>query len=240
MPVIRPNILLRHCYTTALSFFACNEPAFVVPVCQPGLSFKTGLSRVSANRGRELSMRSDCPTTPRVSLIVPVYNGGDRFRACLQSLAQIAPQSLEVIVVADGDTDGSWQVAQDWGARVLRLSSPSGPARARNLGAKEARGDILLFIDADVTVPRNIIEHITTIMSAEPHVAAVIGSYDDHPAATNFLSQYKNLFHHYVHQTSSQDASTFGGLVARFVVMFFSQWVDSMSAIASPPSRILN
>lgn len=45
----------------------------------------------------------------------------------------------------------------------------------------------------------------------EPDLAAVFGSYDDAPAATNFLSQYKNLFHHYVHQTACEEASTFFG-----------------------------
>jgi hypothetical protein len=42
-------------------------------------------------------------------------------------------------------------------------------------------------------------------------LAAVIGSYDDEPFEPNFLSQYKNLLHHYVHQTANRDASTFWG-----------------------------
>lgn len=45
----------------------------------------------------------------------------------------------------------------------------------------------------------------------EPELAAVFGSYDDEPTATNFLSQYKNLFHHYVHQTAREEAYTFWG-----------------------------
>jgi glycosyltransferase involved in cell wall biosynthesis len=63
------------------------------------------------------------------------------------------PQPLELIVVADGDTDSSWQVAKHRGAPVIRLASSHGPAYARSLGAKETREDILLFVDADVTVP---------------------------------------------------------------------------------------
>ncbi len=46
-------------------------------------------------------------------------------------------------------------------------------------------------------------------VSEEPDLAAVFGSYDDEPAAPNFLSQYKNLFHHFVHQQGSAEASTF-------------------------------
>ena len=45
----------------------------------------------------------------------------------------------------------------------------------------------------------------------DPGLAAAIGSYDDAPGETNFLSQYKNLLHHYVHQTGNPEASTFWG-----------------------------
>jgi hypothetical protein len=47
--------------------------------------------------------------------------------------------------------------------------------------------------------------------SGEPDLVALFGSYDDAPAATNFLSQYKNLLHHYMHQTAREEASTFWG-----------------------------
>jgi glycosyltransferase involved in cell wall biosynthesis len=78
-------------------------------------------------------------STPRtaltVSLIILVYNGGANFRACLTSITQAVPQPLELLVVADGDTDGSREVATAFGARVLALPFPDGPARARNVGA---------------------------------------------------------------------------------------------------------
>lgn len=50
-----------------------------------------------------------------------------------------------------------------------------------------------------------------TLFSRELDLAALIGSYDDAPGATNFLSQYRNLLHHYVHQTGNEEASTFWG-----------------------------
>jgi cellulose synthase/poly-beta-1,6-N-acetylglucosamine synthase-like glycosyltransferase len=49
------------------------------------------------------------------------------------------------------------------------------------------------------------------VFTSEPNLTAVFGSYDDEPAAQNFLSQYKNLLHHYVHQTAREEASTFWG-----------------------------
>jgi glycosyltransferase involved in cell wall biosynthesis len=148
---------------------------------------------------------------PTVSVIIPVHNGGDNFRRCLLSVKELKPSPEEVIVVADGDTDGSWELAEGFDLQVLRRSSPGGPAKARNLGAHNAKGDILLFIDADVTVPYDTIEKVVNFFQIFPDLDALIGSYDDEPFETNFLSQYKNLLHHYVHQTSNREASTFWG-----------------------------
>lgn len=152
------------------------------------------------------------PSQPlSISVVIPVYNGGESFRRCLDSLKQSSRQPDEVIVVADGDTDGSCQTAKDFGAKVFRYDSAGGPARARNRGAQMAQGDILFFIDADVTVGRNTVLSVEKAFQQDVNLAALIGSYDDQPGADNFLSQYKNLFHHYTHQVSSEKASTFWG-----------------------------
>jgi glycosyltransferase involved in cell wall biosynthesis len=146
-----------------------------------------------------------------VSIIVPVHNGGEKFRMCITSLAACDPSPEEVIVVADGESDGSWRLAQEFGWRVLKTPETGGPARARNLGAKNAAGDILFFIDADVTVSSDAVARVKSAFRDDPRLVATIGSYDAEPFETNFLSQYKNLFHHFVHQESSTDASTFWG-----------------------------
>lgn len=146
---------------------------------------------------------------PTISVVIPVCNGGSSFRQCLASLTAASTKPDEIIVVADGDTDGSWRVAEDFGAQVLRLPATSGPARARNCGARIARGDLLVFLDADVAIHSDVFERIVAAYANEPELAAVFGSYDDAPAETNFLSQYKNLFHHYVHQAAREQASTF-------------------------------
>jgi len=125
------------------------------------------------------------------------------------SVAACTPPPEEVIVVADGDTDGSWRVAEEYGTQVLRMPTPGGPARARNLGAGEAKGDILFFVDADVTIPQDAISQVAGAFQDDSELSAIFGSYDDAPFETNFLSQYKNLFHHYVHQGAKEDASTF-------------------------------
>ena len=147
-----------------------------------------------------------------ISVVVPVYNGGESFRQCLRSLSALNPPPMEVIVVADGDTDGSWQMAEEFGNKVIRLpTSSGGPARPRNIGALQAKGDYLFFVDADVCVRPETVSQVAEMFHRYPDLTALIGSYDDTPAAKNFLSQYKNLFHHYVHQKAQQEASTFWG-----------------------------
>ncbi|AFY59002.1 putative glycosyltransferase [Rivularia sp. PCC 7116] len=146
-----------------------------------------------------------------VSVIIPVYNGGTNFRHCLSSLTQVVTPSTEIIVVADGDTDGSSLVAEEFGLKVIKLPISGGPGRARNLGAWAAKGDIIFFVDADVVISQKAISQVQRAFDAQPDLAAVIGSYDDAPGASNFLSQYKNLFHHYTHQKAREEASTFWG-----------------------------
>lgn len=146
-----------------------------------------------------------------VAVIIPVYDGGAKFRASLDSIRRAVPPPNELIVVGDGDTDGSSQYAEAAGISVYRFPTPGGPGRARNLGASRAKSDILFFIDADVTVPEDIIRRVNEIFAQHSEVSAIIGSYDDQPTEPNFLSQYRNLLHHYVHQNGREEASTFWG-----------------------------
>jgi len=145
----------------------------------------------------------------RISVITPVHDGGDAFRACMAGLAACKPPAHELIVVADGGRDESAALATAAGARVIALPAAVGPARARNVGAAAATGDVLLFVDADVVVPPGLVGRVAAFLQEHPGIAAVIGSYDDAPADPGFLSQYRNLLHHYVHQTGREEASTF-------------------------------
>jgi GT2 family glycosyltransferase len=146
----------------------------------------------------------------QISVVIPAYNGGTQLDDCLNALARVATAPAEVIVVDDGSTDGSIQrVAEhNAGVRILATSGRLGPAAARNIGAQAATGDIVFFLDADVCVHADAIERLDTAFS-DPAIDAVIGSYDDDPSSRDFLSQYKNLMHCFVHQTARSEASTF-------------------------------
>jgi len=114
-----------------------------------------------------------------------------------------------VTVVDDLSSDDTVSVSESLGARVCRLSENSGPSRARNVGAAEARGEYLFFIDADVRIHPGAVWRAVRILDEDPSAAAVFGSYDDRPQARGLPTEYKNLLHHFVHQTGKRQASTF-------------------------------
>jgi len=66
--------------------------------------------------------------------------------------------------------------------------------------------NLILFIDADVCVQPNTLSRVIRSFEADPDQAALFGSYDDTPAKQDFLSQYRNLMHHFVHQRSRHEA----------------------------------
>ena len=147
-----------------------------------------------------------------IAIIIPVHNGGDAFRQCLDGIAALATPPSELIVVPDGESDGLWRVAESYGARVLAPGMGSrGPAFARNRGAEAARSEILFFVDADAVVHPDALDEIETAFTEDVALDAVIGSYDDTPGYPDFLSQYRNLLHHYTHQMASEEATTFWG-----------------------------
>ena len=160
--------------------------------------------------------------SPLISVITPVYNGGYPFVSCLLAMSQTEFEDWELIVVDDGCTDESIAIAEKFGAKILKTTGREGPGSARNLGAIEAKGEYLCFIDADCEVQVNAIAKLAQTLQSQPEIDALFGSYDDAPKAVNFVAQYKNLMHHYTHQRGNGEASTFWagfGVVKRSVFL---------------------
>ena len=166
---------------------------------------------------------------PRISVIIPAYNAASYLRTCLDRLER-STAPFECIVVDDGSTDDTAEVAARFKATVLHVPVRSGPAHARNLGARKAQGEILFFIDADVCVYPTTLARISSDFAENPEVDAVIGSYDDSPEAQDFLSQYKNLMHCYTHQHGNRQACTFWsgcGAIRKSVFLQYSGFDES-------------
>lgn len=150
-----------------------------------------------------------------ISVVIPVYNGAATLRATLRALQESTRRPDQILVVDDGSTDDSARIAATFGVTVLSTRGRCGPAAARGLGAEEATGDVLLFLDADVCVhpgtadSPGTVAQIGRLLEDRSDVDAVFGSYDTRPTAPNFVSQWKNLSHHFVHQHGAADAQTF-------------------------------
>jgi glycosyltransferase involved in cell wall biosynthesis len=145
----------------------------------------------------------------RISIIVPVYNGSNALPECLAALKASACPDTEIIVVDDASTDDTPLLAERAEVKVIRLAKNSGPAVARNRGARHAQGEILFFVDADVVLAPAALNRVSKAFQEQPDLAAVFGSYDAQPRASGVISQYRNLLHHFVHQNGHSEASTF-------------------------------
>ena len=148
-------------------------------------------------------------TAADVAVVVPVGGAAPTWARAAESLGRLGPPPGEIVAVIDGPDEAQAAVAAAIGATVLVLDERGGPARARNRGARAAGRPILLFVDADVEVPVDLAARVAGFFTAHPEVAAVFGSYDAQPAAPGLVSQFRNLLHHFVHQTSCETASTF-------------------------------
>jgi GT2 family glycosyltransferase len=124
---------------------------------------------------------------PTLTAIVPATDAPPTLGACLAAIQAATDAPEQVVVVTEGD----------------------GPADARNAGAREAAGDILVFVDSDVLPHIDAFARIRAAFDADPDLAAVFGSYDDRPAAPGVISAFRNLLHHHIHQQGAGVASTF-------------------------------
>jgi glycosyltransferase involved in cell wall biosynthesis len=115
-----------------------------------------------------------------VSIIIPTFNGASRIGNCLDALVhQTAGRDAEILVVNDGSTDNTADVVARYSDVRLITQSNAGPAAARNRGAQEARGTIILFTDDDC-VPMS--EWLAAMIEPfkDPDVVGVKGVYRTH------------------------------------------------------------
>jgi cellulose synthase/poly-beta-1,6-N-acetylglucosamine synthase-like glycosyltransferase len=115
--------------------------------------------------------------TIQASVVVPVRNGEKVLPRCLGSLLEqtVSRSDYEIVVVDDGSTDRTFQVARDFGVRLVS-QPPQGPSVARNRGVEEALAPIVLFTDADCAPARDWIERMLEPFE-DPEVAGVKGTY---------------------------------------------------------------
>jgi GT2 family glycosyltransferase len=145
-----------------------------------------------------------------LAVIIPARNAAATLAQSLQALfAQISADD-EVVVVDDFSTDDTCDVAARFNVKLIKLPRHMGASAARNRGVELTHAPLLFFCDADVVLAPGALARAKAIMS-HPEVGALIGSYDDDPAAPTTISRFKNLAHHHFHQRSRAEATTFWG-----------------------------
>ena len=125
----------------------------------------------------------------KLSAIIPATDQPSTLAACEKAIAESQERPDEVVIVRD--------------------PSFGGPAQGRNLGAQQATGDVLVFVDADVEVHPDAFSLIRAAFERDAELTGVFGSYDDDPERHGLVSDFRNLLHHHVHQEGAGEAITF-------------------------------
>lgn len=115
-------------------------------------------------------------SAPVVSVVVPTSNRALYLEVALASLArQDLEEPYELIVVDDGSTDSTAEVAEAEGARLLRHDPPRGANAARNAGVRAAGADLIALVDDDVSAPRGWLRALVEGARRHPHAEAFGG-----------------------------------------------------------------
>ena len=104
---------------------------------------------------------------PTISVIIPACRAGGTLPACVAAVKKSADDDVEIIVVGDASPDGTPAVAKEPGCKAIRMEKRSGAAACRNTGAAAASGDVLVFVDAEMTVCDDALLKIRTAFERE-------------------------------------------------------------------------
>ena len=112
---------------------------------------------------------------PLVSIVVPIYNTAKYLPACLDSIINQTYQNLEIILVDDGSTDNSYQIAKDYAKKDSRIKlihqKNAGQSAARNAGLTKSTGNFIGFIDSDDEVKPNFIKSLLELYTNNISIA---------------------------------------------------------------------
>ena len=121
----------------------------------------------------------------KVSVIIAAFNEERNIGACLKTILDQSYQNTEVIVVDDGSTDQTIKIVEQFPIKLFRLSH-RGAAKTRNYAADKASGDLLVFVDADMTFSRNFIRELV-----QPILA---GKYKGTFSKEEYISNWDNIW----------------------------------------------
>lgn len=114
-------------------------------------------------------------TKPKISIIVPVYNGEEYLERCIDSIISAAEgHNIELILIDDGSVDNSAGIAQEYcddfpWIKLIRQSN-QGPSAARNIGLDLAKGEYIGFVDCDDSISNNYFSELLKVCASNPDI----------------------------------------------------------------------
>lgn len=127
------------------------------------------------------------------SVIIPTHNAVDTLVPLLASIAPQVSDSVEVLVIDDGSTDDTAARVADFPITYIALDKNAGPAAARNQGAAMARGEWLIFTDADTVFQADTLDQIRVALE-QCRGDGLVGTYAGKPANAGLIPRYKALW----------------------------------------------
>ena len=149
-------------------------------------------------------------TSAVLSIIVPAHECAEDLKACLLALesSTLSRRSWELIVIVDGSSDETSVVAAQHANLVIRLpGDPLGPDYARNRGVEVSRGDVLVFVSADVCVRPDALELFAEALT-DDGVGAVSGMYEYEPRG-HPLTDFQALYNQFIRDRAAGEVDAF-------------------------------
>ncbi|MEK7607228.1 MAG: glycosyltransferase family 2 protein [Patescibacteria group bacterium] len=114
-----------------------------------------------------------------ISVVIPAYNAEKTLARCLASLRHQTMREYEIVIVNDGSRDGTARVAEQWKATLAQAGIPltviyqdnAGANAARNRGARQARGEYIIFFDADIVAAPAMLERMMNALKTHPEAS---------------------------------------------------------------------
>lgn len=157
---------------------------------------------------------------PNISLVIPAWNAENTIEDCLLSAIKAKLSPDEIIIVDDLSSDNTKKktiiIKSKYSKiRLIKLKNRSGPAKARDVGAKKAKGDIIFFADSDVIFLKNTFQNALKTFN-KFGADAVSGIYSHEPANEGKTQLYKALFfnYHFIRHKEPFEYETFNGQIA--------------------------
>lgn len=141
-----------------------------------------------------------------LSIIIPCYNGSKTIIPLISSIfssKKITFEEVEILLVDDKSTDQTLELlgryilklapGKQKQIRIISLKTNQGPARARNIGVKYAKGSVVLFLDADVVLYKDTLSEIVKCFKNDPDLYALTGVWDKRQKTKKFFPKFKAL-----------------------------------------------